>query len=581
MLASLSTLLCVAAWVGGSDQNTLRRGQYRGPFEELVAIVGPSPTPTGAPAVPPTANPNAPVLNQLALLEGYERWEFWFELNKDLLLRSRDFRRREVLTLRPPSADSGDDGRVRAEDARASIAQALRAALKSNDPRVQQYAALGLGRIGARESMPLIEEMLASGDQDAKRMATLALGLLEERGVLSRLLNLLHDTANVPVEIRSAAALAIGLQGRREGARALTQFLERTFKPDSVLGDERDLYVCAVTALGMCRDRDSAPFLLSAYKTLREAQSSRSRGVETNILTALGRIGDPSALLVLLEALDDKSIDLRRAAAQALGDLGDRASVKALVKSFFEDGDEQTRGFTAISLGRIGGEAARDALREGFQTKGSRTVKAFSAIGLGLLGDRGSSTELLKGLAMHSEDSLRGSIAIALGLLEEPKAAEPLLKLVETRGTLPQLRGYAALALGMIKPEGSLDRLVKVLEEDADKVDVWRRSLCLAIGLYHSPKAAPALAKVMFTDARDLVREHSALALGLARSRAQIEPLVKQLEKDQYRGDLALFCVVALSSMGDRHEYPLISESFFNANYRVRNPMLEELQQIL
>ncbi len=580
MLALFALTVALSSPHAGSTPSDSKTAQYRGPIQDLVAI-GSTPSPTGTPGIPPTANPGSPLLDPVGFLEGYNRWEFWFEVNKDLLLRSRDFRRREILTVLPPTVDPiPDQGLVRAEDARTTIARALRKAVGSTDPRVVRYAALGLGRIGARESLPILEDLIETGELETKRFATIAMGLIDDRAVLSRLIALLHDEEQVSPEVRAAAALGIGLNGRREGARVLRQYLEKHLRTDTVDGVDENVFLAAVLALGMCRDRDSTPYLITTFKTLRVDRASRSRPMETLLLQALGRIGDPSALIPLLQSLEEKNIEIRRAAAQALGDLGDRAAVAPLSASLAEDNDEQTRGFAAISLGRLGGQEARDALRAALQVKGSRTVKSFAALGLGLLGDRGSSAELLKILALNSEDNVRGSAAIALGLLGEPAAVEPLFELVKARGTKADFRGYCAIALGLIRPEGSLEKLLTILKDDPDKVDLWRRGLCLAIGLHRSAAAAPALAEVLIGDSRDVVREHAALALNLSRGRAAIDTLEKALEKDS-RGDLALFSVIALSGMGDRFDYPLISESFFNVNYRLPYAFLESLLYML
>ena len=208
-------------------------------------------------------------------------------------------------------------------------------------------------------------------------------------------------------------------------------------------------------------------------------------------------------------------------------------------------------------------------------------MKSFAALGIGLLGDRGFAPEILKALQQPSEETLRGSYAIALGLLEETKAVETLLKLVETRSSAQRLRGYAAIALGMLKAEGTLERMIRVLEEDPDKVDVWRRALLLGIGAFGSPKAGPALTKVLATDNRDMVREHAALALNLCRAKSEIEPLAKLLEKEGYRGEIALTASPPSRGLGDRHEYPLISEAFFSFNFRMRNAFIEDLEYVL
>lgn len=576
---SLLALFCALhPVVSGDGGSNTRQAQYRGPVEELILSF---PTPNSLfPKFP--QDPMVGVGDAIGALEGYNRWEFWFEIHKDILLRSRDFRRRQLLQDLPPGPiPVADDGKVRLDEAYNKIAPALRASLKSPDPRVVRQAAIGLGRIGAREFIGDLQ-MLAkrSADADTRRIAILALSMIDDRAVLSTLVNYVVDH-EVTTDLRAAAALGLGIQGHRESARFLKEFLEKSLNAETAGGTEREVYLAAVMGLGMCRDRETAPMLIGRYRVLRENRSGRAKPIEIAILQALGRIGDPSSLVLLVDSMLEKDEQIRRSCAQALGDLGDRAAVKILVSALENDNDEQTRGFAAISLGRIGGEVARDALRVAFTSRSSRTVKSFAALGLGLLGDRVFGAEILKALQQPSEDDMRGSFAIALGLLQDPKAVPTLMKVVETRGANADFRGYCAIAVGMIRPEGVLEKLIKTLEEDVDKVDLWRRALCLGIGLYGQPKAAAALTHVMETDHRDVVREHAALALNMCRGRDQIDPLVKIVEREQMKGDLALFAVAALAGLGDRYEYPILSETFFNMNYRVRSPFLEELQRIL
>lgn len=575
----IAALFCaLSSVISGDGASSTKQAQYRGPVEELTLSF---PTPN---SIFPQfqQDPLVGVGDAIGSLEGYNRWEFWFEIHKDILLRSKDFRRRQLLQDLPPGATPvADDGKVRLEEACNKIAPALRAALKSTDPRVVRQAAMGLGRIGAKEAIADLDELLRkSPDAETRRYAIIALSLIDDRAVLSTLVNLVLNR-EATTDLRSAAALGLGMQSHREGVRFLKEYLEKTLNAETAVGADKEVYLSAVMALGMCRDRETAPTLISRYKNLRETKTSRSKPVEIALLQALGRVGDPSALVLLVDSMLEKDDQIRRAAAQALGDLGDRAATKILVNALENDNDEQTRGFAAISLGRLGGEAARDALRLAFANKGSRTVKSFSALGLGLLGDRAFAPEILKAFAQPSEDDMRGSFAITLGLLQEAKAVAPLLQIVEKRGANADFRGYCAIALGMIRPEGVLDKLIKILDEDHDRVDLWRRALCLGIGLFGQSKAGSALAHVIETDRRDVVREHAALALNLCRGRDQIDPLIKILEREQMKGDLALFVTSALSGLGDRYEYPLLSETFFNMNYRVHNPFLEELQRVL
>src|SRR4030095_7026851 len=170
-LVAISLAMAALAVVGSGQGNVARRAQYRGPVEQLLAPT-PIPVPGGAGAPPA----GSPLIDPVGFIEGYNRWEFWFEINKDLLLRSRDFRRREVLVPQPPGAPAQvEDGKVRVEEVRAQIAPAWRSALTSLDERVAMAAAIGLGRIGGRESLHELEELSAKGSLDTRRAANVAL----------------------------------------------------------------------------------------------------------------------------------------------------------------------------------------------------------------------------------------------------------------------------------------------------------------------------------------------------------------------------------------------------------------------
>ena len=76
---------------------------------------------------------------------------------------------------------------------------------------------------------------------------------------------------------------------------------------------------------------------------------------------ALGAIGDPQAIPALIQALGDDWDAVRRAAAWALGYLGDSRAVPALIKAL-RDRSENVRRASAEALGAIGDPQAIPAL---------------------------------------------------------------------------------------------------------------------------------------------------------------------------------------------------------------------------
>ncbi|MCI0586369.1 MAG: HEAT repeat domain-containing protein [Planctomycetes bacterium] len=550
----------------------LHHGQYRGPADEVLtmgrATAGPG---GGAGQFGPGGG-----LDSENAIEGYQRWEFWFEWNKDILLRSRDPRRAEMPALR-----EGEAARVDTTFARDEILPLVLARCGPGDPHLVHAALLAAGKIGGPASVPPLLEALRHGSPETRRHALLALGLSGEREALLAVVGVYEDPS-AAYELRAAAALGMGLQGRRESAPILRNYLQKNLDVEHAGGDARDLLVGSLVAAGMVGDPSFVPFLVGRYRDLLEERRSRCRTVLGALLTTLGRLRDAAALSTLLEAVEEKDIELRRSAALALGELGDPAAVPRLAAALSGDADLQVRGFAAISLGRIGGEEAVAALRSAFSAKGaSRVARSYGALGLGLAWDQGSAADLRRALEAPGEEAVRGAYAIALGFLGDQESAETLFRVLENRGLDPDLRGYAAIAIGMIRPDEGLPRLLRVVREEADAVDDFRRGQLLGLGLFGESLGTPLVLQALSEERRDVVRGSAAMALGFLRDPAAARILSDLLSRGAPIPDRSVYACAALGSLGDAHTYPLLSEAFFNANYRVSLPLLGEIADLL
>ncbi|MBL8901363.1 MAG: HEAT repeat domain-containing protein [Planctomycetes bacterium] len=580
------SLLCLGAfvaatstaWAGGGDDGVKQvgpRGQYRGPIDEVVAAFSLSPSPGGG------FGPGGPSEDAF---EGYERWEFWWEIQKDVLLRSLDGSRRDFLDTRQSESGMAGTDVVDAAYVRERILPALKDILeKSTDRDLRAAALASLGRLGSPEAVELLAKAAAAGPLEERRQAILGLGQIDHPKATIALLGVFRDT-HERVELRSQAALALSLYGKREIMRILAAEFEARATVEQLVGEQEQFVVAIATALGLGDSSSrstSVPLLVRKISELARLEG-RSRGARVAMLASLGKLGDPSALPTLVDALGDEDVEIARAAALSLGDTGAKDAVPALLAFLADDGaDLQARGFSCISLGKLGTPAALEALRAHLSSRRSRTVPSFAALGLGLARDYASAPALREVLMRKSEDQLRGAFALALGMLRDQASTEPLLAILE-RGTCDEdLRGYAAVALGMIRPVGGFDRMLTFAQRDRSRLEGVHRGLTLALGLWGDVRAMPYLLSALREESRTSVRANAIQALGMLRSRSAIDSLCDVLVEAPSRKhpEERTYAAAALGALGQKSTVPLYAYAFHGVNYRLRSPLLEYLMQ--
>jgi len=161
------------------------------------------------------------------------------------------------------------------------------------------------------------------------------------------------------VEERIAAVKQIG-EGQHTSA---LPHLAETLREDIDAGVR---YQAAIT-LAKFADPATTDDLLNA---LREDDL----WVRVAVTDALIRIGQP-AVTGLIEALRDENHAVRRAAAKALGKIGDGEAIKSLRVALI-DVDADVRRFAAEALGRIGDEDSISVLAEALRDEHERVRQA-------------------------------------------------------------------------------------------------------------------------------------------------------------------------------------------------------------
>ncbi len=281
-------------------------------------------------------------------------------------------------------------------------------------------------------------------------------------------------------------------------------------------------------------------------------------------LSSLSRMGR-SALTPLVAALGDADDAVRRAAVEALGDLGDSGAVRPLIGALGA-GDFGLRIAAAESLVKLGHPGAVDPLIALLQDPRPQ-LRWTAAEVLGKLGDQRAVEPLMAALK-DSERLVRWSAAEALGNLGDGRAAEPLATALDD----PMVCQKAAEALGKLGDAG-LDHLISALRENDALV---RRSASNALGNRTDPRTVELLV-VALRDPDANIRWEAGNVLGKLGDVA-LEPLVTALADP--RGEVRWRAAEALGDLADRRATEALIAALGDSDHTVQWKVAEALGKL-
>jgi HEAT repeat protein len=250
--------------------------------------------------------------------------------------------------------------------------------LSDADPQVRANAVEVVATAGAIRLMPKVQKLLSDPSVPVRFAVALAIGDLEYALAKDDVARLLTDeNPNIKIAaayallrlgrpehyqdictavasndqtVRANAALLLGKSGRQEGLRFLYWVLQRSDSADKVT-------LQAAESIAMLKDHRIYPKLwaqlISAYA------DDRVLGIQ-----AMGALGSDEAKNALITMLDDTVPEVRLAAAEQLGKLGEpigESNVLAILRrSTAADtdaqGQERLKRFAALAIGEIGTE---------------------------------------------------------------------------------------------------------------------------------------------------------------------------------------------------------------------------------
>jgi HEAT repeat protein len=332
-------------------------------------------------------------------------------------------------------------------------------ALDDPDPRVQETAAWALGRLGVSTVAAHLVRALRSAEPGVVREAAVSLGIVANP---SSIPDLMRVAMYGEQDLRVKAITAVGnIAGRHPGNPEVVKVVPPLLM---MLGyDSLEIGRAAVTTLGKTGDARAIPSLLAVAK-------GKSPEARENAVSALGSVihfvtlnslagadtlsknSVDQARSTIIEALNDPEETVRRAAAVALGGLGEPESAGPLAKAAMDIGSG-IRKESILALGVVcernqgNKKVADEALPALFEALRTNTLRNEAIEALGKLGDRRALPALRK-LSAEPDATTSSRAGKAIAAISKKKPSESIDDL--TKGFKPSPNA---------KPNNSLDGL--------------------------------------------------------------------------------------------------------------------------
>ncbi|MBM3214313.1 hypothetical protein FJZ36_05310 [Candidatus Poribacteria bacterium] len=375
---------------------------------------------------------------------------------------------------------------------------------------LRKNAAWTLGEIGAQQSVPAMEEILAIRRE-------------EQKDFLRQLKKLYKNEANL-----NARWQELGWQAGYRNFREVKPIA-------SLIRSE------VVHSLRKIKGADAAPLLA---EVLEDDQRATVRQAAAFSLGELKK--EPEALVRALKK--DEVGAVRAEAATALGKIKTEQVVPALLETYRKDKYETTRVAASIGLREAKYASAVEGLAdilEGNHLKKeeaeSKTVRAEVVTALRL--DGIMVAEPLRRVLGSTDPTVRGLAADIIGLVAGAVATDDLIELLSDSD--PNVREKAAYALGRVNQRTAVEGLLARLQDEAEWFRV-RAAAAWALGTIRDLSARPALTAALSSPNATL-RAAATTALGAMRSTDALPEIVR-LATDRAQPDNVR--VAAIGALG-------------------------------
>jgi HEAT repeat protein len=339
------------------------------------------------------------------------------------------------------------------------------------------------------------------------------------------------------------------------------------------------------------------------FPLLTQCATDKSSWVRDAAVIALGKLGVPEVIPLLVARLDDADPDVAEDACLALGLTRDKNALKPLIAALDH---AAKRPYAALGLGLLGRSEALPALLQAYRTAIPQAAgdpsAACIAIGIGAIGDQSAVNELAaplrrqhcdsrllvctvqalgrlggetaldwlrKTLSMSKDKDVRAAAVLALSYFPDKTVLQTLLGKDGLRASDKMTKLYSLVSLGEVAsnfmPEDPIRQKVeaeiqKVTEEvRRDKYTAMFGAL--ASGILGADGSRKLFYDSLLTENRNMFSEEShtamVMAAGLLEQReviTELREIVSRTGSPEYRG----YAAFALGLIGDRQSVDTI-----------------------
>jgi len=427
---------------------------------------------------------------------------------------------------------------------------------RDQDPEVRKFAVEILGEIGGREVLPLLVSSLSDPDENTRMAAVEALGKAGTETAVEPLIKILGPSpglnfltlqalkelgrrgARLPVEplsrrledptLREVALAALGASRNPE---ALAALIQKTREGGSRPKEKALLALSEL--LNSQPELELSPADLAAGEILPLLQSPKDP-TRRAAIQVLSQIRAPEILEALFPLLVSGSEEEQRLARTGISRLG-AESVAGLIRRYPKlKEEERSRVMELLGYFDSGGNPAFDAQREKLirntltATGVTGKDKIEAALTAGRLGLTGLIPELTR-LLDEMEGELSSAALSALRLLSEmdkPKVVKEVMCRLKDGSECVQRNSI--ILIGEIQAREALEDLILALKAESASV---REAAAITLAELRATSAAENLI-LSLADEDPRVRVAAARALGLLGQNKSLEPLLHALRDE-------------------------------------------------